>query len=76
MFARLHDQGLGVFLRLASDIGKLVNRQIGQVVECVYATVGQLADQFRRQPFQVTQVLRPAVAGPQTLALEPGVFLQ
>ena len=61
MFACLHDQGLGVVRRLASDIGELVDREVSQLIPGVHTAISQLANQFGGQTFEVAQILRDFV---------------
>ena len=57
MFARLHDEGLGLVRRLARNFCEFVNGEVRQIVERVHAAVCQFADQFGRQSLQIAQVL-------------------
>ena len=62
MFARLENQGSGIFCRLAGQIGQFINGQIGQFIARVYVAFGELGNQFGRHARQIAQVLlRPNV---------------
>src|SRR5690606_25233041 len=58
VLARLHDQGLGLFRGLASDVREFVDGQVGQFVARVHAGVSQLANELRVEPVEIAQVLR------------------